>query len=43
VRLNGAFPGTAVGNCVTAAFKQGSIPAFAGLPLTLPQAFRVPE
>ncbi len=43
VRLNGAFPGTAVGNCVTAAFKQGSIPAFAGLPLTLQQAFRVPE
>lgn len=43
VRLNGAFPGTAVGNCVAAAFKQGSIPAFAGLPLTLPQAFRVPE
>ena len=41
VSLSAPFSGTAVGACISAAFRSAHVPPFTGSSVTLPQAFRI--
>jgi len=42
VTVSAPFAGTAVGQCVMAAFRSARVPPFSGSAITLPKSFRIP-
>jgi hypothetical protein len=43
VSISAPFAGTAVGQCISSAFRSAHVPPFSGSSLTLPRGFQIPE